>query len=168
MPAYKHTAPPTFPIVELQLDDTNNPTLATSNAVTSALCNSGFLIVKTSLLSLEMQHNALASTSQFFRMPSSSIISHPIDPKEYAMIEGTDSLFEDESINPTIVKDLQDWYKALRQTKNVLLQCVAVGLSMDDPYFFVKLHDEDNDALRLIKYHPGDINTCNRCKEHSD
>ena len=39
---------------------------------------------------------------------------------------------------------------------------------MKDINYFVKLHDEDNDALRLIKYQPGDATTGNRCKEHSD
>jgi len=38
----------------------------------------------------------------------------------------------------------------------------------EDAQYFNNLHKENNDALRLIKYLPGDGRTGNRCKEHSD
>jgi isopenicillin N synthase-like dioxygenase len=85
----------------------------------------------------------------------------------------------------TILNDLKEWYKAMRQTRSVLLHCLAIGLGMsssssssssseddddddDAQSYFNNLHQENNDALRLIKYHPGDDTTGNRCKEHSD
>lgn len=156
-----------FPLVNLELDSKCNPTLA--NAVTSALRDSGFLMIKTPLIPLELQKRALDAASQFLASSSSKVVSHPSDPKVYTMLQGIDSVSDDDAIDPTIIKDLKEWYFALRKTKAVLLHCIAVGLGMiDDPNFFVKLHDEDNDAVRLLKYPPGNVNTGNRCKEHSD
>jgi len=157
-----------FPLVELELGKNNNPALATSHAVTSALRDSGFLIIKTNLLPLKLQQRALSAALSFLDSSSEKVITHPVDPKKYAMLEGTDSISADGSIESTSRQDLQDWYTALRQTKWILLQCIAVGLSMKDINYFVKLHNENNDALRLIKYQQGDSSTGNRCKEHSD
>jgi len=157
-----------FPLVELELDNDNNPTLATSHAVTSALRDSGFLIIKTNLLPLELQQRALSAASSFLDSSAEQVVTHPQDPKIYAMLEGVNSISDDSSIESTSRQDLQDWYVALQKTKSILLQCIAVGLCIKDINYFVKLHDEDNDALRLIKYQPGDTTTGNRCKEHSD
>ena len=49
-----------------------------------------------------------------------------------------------------------------------MLQCIAIGLGLNDANFFVNLHNKHNDSLRLLRYHPGDEKTGNRCKEHSD
>ena len=149
-------------------EDDNNPTPAMCDAVTAALRDSGFLLVKTSLLPLELQQRALKSASQFLNPSRDMVVSHPSDPKIYAMLEGIHSFSNDADTDPTIVKDLEDWYHALRKTRDVLLHCVAVGLGMGDPNFFVELHNGNNDAVRLLKYHPGDATTGNRCKEHSD
>ena len=160
-----------FPLVELELDhNSNNPTEETCQAVTSALRDSGFLIIKTNLLPLELQQRSLSAASSFLDSSSEQVVTHPQDPKKYAMLEGIKSIpAADSSINSLLTRqDLQDWYGALRKTKTILLQCIAVGLGMKDTNYFVKLHDEDNDALRLIKYQPGDTSTGNRCKEHSD
>jgi len=164
-----HHGTDNFPLVELQLDkEENNPTAATCDAVTAALRDSGFLLVKTSLLPLELQQRALKSADKFLNPSRDKVVSHPSDPKIYAMLEGIHSFSYDSDTDPTIVKDLEDWYHALRKTRDVLLHCIADGLGMDDPNFFVKLHNGNNDAVRLLKYHPGDATTGNRCKEHSD
>ena len=87
------------------------------------------------------------------------------------MTGGIESLSNEDTsiVDAAIINGIQQWYKALRQTKFVLLHCIAVGLGMDnDPNFFVKLHMEHNDAVRLLKYPRGNENTANRCKEHSD
>ncbi|KAL7532055.1 hypothetical protein ACHAXR_004405, partial [Thalassiosira sp. AJA248-18] len=164
-------ASPDFPLVTIELDDANNPTAATSNAVTSALRDTGFLMIKTPLLPLELQQRALAAASQFLESTSSPmVVTHPSDPKVYAMLQGIDSFGnDDDSIDPPIINDLKEYYHALHKTKFMLLHCIAVGLGMmDDPNFFVNLHDENNDAVRLLKYPPGNEHTANRCKEHSD
>lgn len=160
-----------FPLVDLELDANNHPTVATSKAVTSALHESGFLLIKTPILPLELQQRALKAASQYLESSSSSVVSHPSDPKVYAMLQGIDSVDDKDSpsIDSTSINDLKEWYNALRQTKSILLHCIAVGLGMEnDPNFFVKVHDEHNDAIRLLKYPPGNENTANRCKEHSD
>jgi len=157
-----------FPLVELEFDNNNNPTQVTCQAVTSALRDSGFLIIKTSLLSLQLQQRALSAASSFLDSSCEQVITHPQDPKRYAMLEGVDSVPNNNSISSRSRQDLQDWYTALQKTKSILLQCISVGLGMKDINYFVKLHDEDNDALRLIKYQPGNATTGNRCKEHSD
>lgn len=167
---------PDFPLINLELDEQCNPTLATSNAVTSALHESGFLMVKTPLLPMDLQKRALKAASQFLQPSSSSnkVVTHPSDPKVYAMLQGIDSIRDDDdgsadAATTTMNEDLKEWYRALRETKDALLRCIAVGLGMEeDPDFFVTLHDENNDAMRLLKYPPGDANTGNRCKEHSD
>ena len=167
----KHIHDPVFPLVNLELQSNGNPTTATSNAVTSALRDSGFLLIQTPLLPLELQQRALKAASTFLESSSSSVVTHPSDPKVYAMLQGIESLSNEDTsiVDAAIINGIQQWYKALRQTKFVLLHCIAVGLGMDnDPNFFVKLHMEHNDAVRLLKYPRGNENTANRCKEHSD
>jgi len=84
------------------------------------------------------------------------------------------------------IDDLEEWYRAARATRTALLRCIAIGLGMaarrgddgsagnddddddDDADYLVRLHDEDNDSLRLLQYPPGDARTGNRCREHSD
>ena len=69
---------------------------------------------------------------------------------------------------PDLIEDIKSWYEAVRSTKDTLLQCIAIGLGLNDANFFVNLHNKHNDSLRLLRYHPGDEKTGNRCKEHSD
>lgn len=156
-----------FPLVDLKLDALHKPTGATCIAVTSALRDSGFLMIKTPLLPQKLQQRALLAALQFLDSESDLVETHPDDPKLYAMLEGVDSV-TNSSINPTFIRDLKEWYHAMRQTRDLLLQCISVGLGMDEPNFFVRLHNENEDALRLLKYPPGDEKTGNRCKEHSD
>ncbi|KAL3810215.1 hypothetical protein ACHAXA_006355 [Cyclostephanos tholiformis] len=191
-----------FPLVILEFEGNENeeevihrrPTSATSQAVTSALRSSGFLLVKTDLLPLELQRRTLRATRRYLtnrrHVERGRVISHPTDPKAYAMIEGMNSLLEydeydddddvddrlvgdtEETIMPSMMMhDLEEWYRAMRETRNALLRCISVGLGMDDDDdidVLVRLHDEDNDSLRLLEYSRGDATTGNRCKEHSD
>jgi len=166
-----------FPLVELDLDGECNPTEATSLAVTSALRDSGFLVISTPLLPSDLQKRALSAASRFLESSNSKVVTHhPSDPKVYAMLQGIDSIRGDDNSDEssddgstTMIEDLKEWYRALRKTKAALLRCIAVGLGMaDDPDFFARMHDEDNDAVRLLSYPPGNAHTGNRCKEHSD
>mmetsp|Transcript_55770 Transcript_55770/g.118634 ORF Transcript_55770/g.118634 Transcript_55770/m.118634 type:complete len:620 (-) Transcript_55770:240-2099(-) len=159
-----------FPLVNLEADGDLNPTPATSRRVVSALRDSGFLLIKTPILPLDLQRRALKAASKFLGSSLKAVTRHPSDPKVYAMLEGIDSFGNGSPIDgPTIVDDLREWYQSLQKTRDVLLRGIAVGMGMaDDPNFFVNLHDEDNNALRLLSYPPGDESTGNRCKEHSD
>lgn len=167
-----------FPRVRLDLDADGKPTPETSRAVTSALRDSGFLVVETPLLPPVLQRRALEAADAFLQSSSSEeeeeavVVTHPSDPKVYAMFQGIDSLASS-SLSPQSHADLRDWYEALRRTRDALLRCIAAGLDVvdegdGDADFFVRLHDEDNDALRLLRYPPGNAGTGNRCKEHSD
>ncbi|EJK45936.1 hypothetical protein THAOC_35426, partial [Thalassiosira oceanica] len=128
-----------FPIVQLELDSDGNPAPETSLAVTSALRDCGFLLVK------QICSRWSCSVGLFVRVD---------DLVKY-------------TTEKDILKPLTEWYCALRKTKAVLLRCIAVGLELDDPDFFCKLHSADNDALRLLTYPPTQ-HRGNRCKEHSD
>lgn len=168
-PSTNNSANIDIPLVELKLDGNHNPTAATSHAVTSALRGSGFLLINTPILPLELQKRALNAASQFLGSSSSKkVVTHPSDPKVYAMLQGVGSV-SDNSIDSAIINDLKEWYYSMRKVKAVLLHCIAIGLGMsDDANFFVELHDEDHDAVCLLKYPPGNAITANRCKEHSD
>ena len=190
-----------FPLVQLHFDsNTLRPTESTVHAVTSALRTSGFLLIQSpTLLPLELQRRALHAAKQYLTSSDNSnatilsnkIVRHPTDPKVYVMLEGMDSVCcsntnEDnvttsDGTTNTILCDLNEWYKAMRQTRTILLHSLSIGLGMssstslsssfeeeDVPPYFNNLHKENNDALRLIKYFPGNSNTGNRCKEHSD
>lgn len=153
-----------FPLVDLD----TAPSDATASKVVSALRNSGFLLIKSSNLPLELQKKAIAAASHILELQSSStVVTHPTDPKIYAMLHGVD-FYMDCSANATMISDLREWYTALRQTKDTLLSCIAKGLGISNDNFFVDLHSENNDSLRLLRYLPGDEDTGNRCKEHSD
>ena len=76
---------------------------------------------------------------------------------------------DDVEVDSVAIRDLKDWYHAVRTTKDLLLQCIAVGMGlMDYPNYFAELHNEHNGSLRLIQYLPANEKTGNRCKEHSD
>ena len=139
-----------------------------AHKVTNALRDSGFLIVTAPGLTLDLQRKALQAASRILEMKSSSIVlSHPTDPKKYSMLHGIDFDIDD-CVDSQYVGDLKAWYKVVRSTKDILLRCIAIGLGIGDAEYFVNLHDEHNDSLRLLCYPPGDENTSNRCKEHSD
>lgn len=125
-------------------------------------------MIKSLDLTTELQKRALIAASRILEMQSSStVVAHPSDPKIYAMFYGVEFSIDDD-IEKKFLEDLKEWYRAVRSTKDFLLRCIAVGLGMDDVDFFVTLHNEHNDSLRLLRYHAGDEHTGNRCKEHSD
>ena len=136
--------------------------------VVPALRDSGFLVVTSSLIPLELQQNALAASARILES-SSKAVTHPSDPKQYMMLSFDDILGGgDLSTFSEDVGILREYYRCLRKIRNILLQSIASGIGMDDTDFFSRLHDENNDTIRLLSYGKGDSNTTNRCKEHSD
>jgi isopenicillin N synthase-like dioxygenase len=134
--------------------------------VVPALRDSGFLVVKSSLLPLELQQKALAASARILES-SSKTVTHPSDPKHYAMLD-FDNLGEDLSEVSEDVSIIREYYRSLRKIRDILLQSIASGLGMDDSEFFSRLHNENNDSIRLLNYLRGNENTANRCKAHSD
>jgi isopenicillin N synthase-like dioxygenase len=177
--------PPTVPLIDIGATDHDKaarPTAETSRALVGALQDSGFAIVRSPLLTKELQSGALEATTSFLAtttpkatahnaedVPESApplveVIEHPTDPKVYAMLDSDDQF---DVVAPD--RALSEYVRVLRSIKRDVLRLIAVGLGMDDPFFFANLHDEDNDTLRLITYHPTHSeDTGNRCKEHSD
>ncbi len=150
-----------FPLVNL--DDSQ-----CDQQVVPALRDSGFLVVTSSLLPLELQQNALAASARILES-SSKAVTHPSDPKKYMMLSFDDILGGgDLSTFSEDVGILREYYRCLRKIRNILLQSIASGIGMDDTEFFSRLHDENNDTIRLLNYGRGDSDTANRCKEHSD
>ena len=139
------------------------PAEETSRALVTALQNSGFLLIKSPLLTPEFQSKSLESSKIFLNSRNSHrIVDHPSDPKVYAMLNSIEECQE-------VSLDLQQYMDIMQKIKVDVLMHLAVGLEMKDTDFFTKLHSENNDALRLINYHPADSScTGNRCKEHSD
>ena len=136
--------------------------------VVSALRGSGFLIMTSSLLPLELQQKALAASARILES-SSKTVTHPTDPKQYMMLSFDDLRGgEDLSEVSEDVGIIQEYYSSLRKIRDILLQAIASGIGMDDAEFFSRLHNENNDSIRLLNYLSGDENTANRCKEHSD
>ncbi len=155
--------------VNVPLIDIGTPNNETSRTLVGALQDSGFAIVRSPLLTKELQSKALEAASSFLAQgdsqestPLVEAIEHPTDPKIYSMLDSDDQF---ESVAPII----KEYVIVLRSIKMEVLRLIAIGLGMSDVGFFAKLHDEDNDTLRLITYHPTHSEeTGNRCKEHSD
>jgi isopenicillin N synthase-like dioxygenase len=193
---------------------TNLPSRKTSRLLVSALKDSGFALVQSNLLTSELQSKTLQAASQFLASSPTTtssnnddnknnnsaqedkeedkavvvgVISHPTDPKVYAMLDSVDQCNYVDSSNNNNDNKIKEYVDVLRLIKTDILRHIAVGLlsSKDDDDetddendnnennididFFAKLHDEHNDTLRLITYYPThSITTGNRCKEHSD
>lgn len=156
--------------VTVPLIDIGTPNNEPSQALVGALQDSGFAIVRSPLLTKELQSKALEAASSFLAQGNNSqestplveAIEHPTDPKIYSMLESDDQF---EFVAPI----MKEYVTVLRSIKMEVLRLIAIGLGMSDVGFFAKLHDEDNDTLRLITYHPTHSeDTGNRCKEHSD
>jgi hypothetical protein len=154
----------------------------TSSKVVHALQTSGFLLVKSPLLSPQLQAAALRAAASFLtehphahaHPSSAAVITHPTDPKTYAMLSSADihafPTIESESDNHNrSMVILKQYLHALQTIKMDVLRHIAIGLHMKDPNFFSNLHSDNQDTLRLISYHPTHSpHTGNRCKEHSD
>jgi isopenicillin N synthase-like dioxygenase len=151
------------PLIELPEFEASAPPKQVAQSIIHALQTSGFLLVTTPRLTGDLQAQALQAATQFLESkkdePSSLVVSHPTDPKDYAMLQLPDCSDEDTILNA--------YFAAMHAAKASLLQLVAVGLDLDVDYF-TRLHNEDNDTLRLIRYHPVTRDVANRCKEHSD
>jgi isopenicillin N synthase-like dioxygenase len=158
----KSNHPPFVPLIEIPEFEASAPPKQVAQSIIVALQTSGFLLVTTPHLTRELQASALQAATQFLESKkeesSSLVVSHPTDPKDYAMLSLPDCSGD------TI---LNDYFAAMNAIKASLLQLVAVGLDLDVDYF-TRLHNEDNDTLRLIRYHPVTRDVGNRCKEHSD
>jgi len=166
--SFVEDAAATVPLIDIEAPNTSNET---SRALVDALQDSGFAIVKSPLLTKELQSKALDAASAFLAgsrgkesTPLVEAIEHPTDPKIYSMLD-SDKQFV--FVAPD--QSIQKYVAVLRSIKMEVLRHIAIGLGMSDVDFFAKLHDEDNDTLRLITYHPTHSeDTGNRCKEHSD
>jgi len=156
------------------------PPIDTSRALVRALQDSGFALVRSPLLTRDLQSKALEAASRFLATPKTSrddagdddhetpplvdVLQHPTDPKVYSMLNSDDE-FQFVAPDHTI----QEYVRVLRRIKMDVLRLIAIGLGVCDTGFFAKLHDEHNDTLRLITYFPTlSEATGNRCKEHSD
>lgn len=167
------------PLIDIGDGSTIDTDFETSKELVRALQNSGFAIVRSPLLGTDLQSSALQASSDFLANPPKresatntdinsngspivEVIQHPTDPKSYAMM---DSYQEFDDVSPI----LGDYVRSLQSIKRLVLKHIAIGLGMENAEFFTSLHDQDNDTLRLIRYHPTHSTTTgNRCKEHSD
>lgn len=182
----RKTASTCVPLIDIGITgpNTNNengnpsPPNETSLALIRALQDSGFALIRSPLLTRELQSKALVAAKCFLATkpkesenkskneatPLVDVIEHPMDPKVYSMLD-SDAQFDFVAPDCT----LKEYVRVLRLIKMDVLRLVAIGLGMSDAGFFAKLHDEDNDTLRLITYHKTlSEDTGNRCKEHSD
>lgn len=136
-----------------------------SRDLVDALRTSGFLLVTSPVLSPDLQNRALEAACKFLEskrnLPDVKIISHPTDPKEYAMLDSHRKCYD-------VAPALKEYMEAMQVIKMDILRHIAKGLELDDECYFEKLHNENNDTLRLIKYNSTTEENGNRCKEHSD
>lgn len=145
--------------------------------VVDALQTSGFLLVTSPFLPLELQQSAVHVTQEIFQaqqlertttssqesMASSSvpdnnkIIDHPTDPKQYLMVDchSRESMRQDlpATTLPEHVKVLSEYVEALETVKMQLLECIAMGLKLPNKNYLVDLHQTRNSVLRLLHYH---------------
>ena len=82
-----------FLLVRLELGGNGESNTSRSHAITSALHDSSFLVIQTSMLSLELQQRALKAASQFMESSvsasspySDTVMRHPSNPKAYTML----------------------------------------------------------------------------------
>ena len=144
------------------------PPLEICKELVSAFQNSGFLRITSPFLPISLQKQAIeAATAHLVSEPDGAappgteVVTHPSDPKSYCMRTSKEDA---ESVSPI----LSEYVEALEKTKLLVLQCLAVGLSLPDPQYFCKKHTENNSSLRLLRYPATSKDTGNRCKEHSD
>jgi isopenicillin N synthase-like dioxygenase len=170
-----------IPLIDLpDLDASDDLTRDAANRVAGALQTSGFLLVTSSHLPLELQQKAIHCTTDVLNAQDNpSVIIHPTDPKKYIMIESLEEVgkcAKDEMSSRR--STLADYWTALEYVKRQVLKCMAIGLELP-PEYFINLHKQDNSALRLLHY-PGLTTTPRspdtattqtptiRCKPHSD
>lgn len=186
----QETTKANVPLIDIGTDTNNGDESSslsneTSRALVCAFQDSGFALVRSPLLTKEIQSKALDAASRFLARTSDEtttpkdnvcessepttprlvdVVEHPTDPKVYSMIDSEDQ-FDYVAPDHTI----KEYVRVLKSIKMDVLRLIATGLGVSDADFFARLHDEHNDTLRLITYHPTFSETTgNRCKEHSD
>jgi len=149
-----------IPLVKISAyTNENPPSKDASQSLVHALQDSGFVLVQSPLLTPDIQDRAIKAANEFLEDgKSNGVVEHPSDPKRYAMLESVEDC----------EADLKEYMNILEKIKMDVLRHIAVGLGMSYIDFFAKLHNDNNDTLRLINYYPTNEDTGNRCKEHSD
>jgi len=199
------------PLIKVPDTEIEPPSKETSHQLVRALQTSGFLLVQSPLLTPQFQLEAIEAANTFLDCAGkcnhhlynhddnsqqsnndveNAVISHPTDPKVYAMLSYDDinKYISHQGANRTLKK----YMDILRRIKVDILRHIAFGLDIvtvdndqdgnsndnnddDDENrnshcnFLSNLHSDNNDTLRLISYYPtNSAETGNRCKEHSD
>ncbi|KAG7350370.1 2-oxyglutarate/Fe(II) oxygenase [Nitzschia inconspicua] len=157
-----------IPLIELSAsiyedDATGKRMQDLSQRVVNALQTSGFLLVSSPFLPLDLQKSAIRVTRNIFESnkasnsSSSTIIDHPTDPKQYLMVDchSRESILNDlpPATAPEHVKVLSEYVEALETLKMQLLECIALGLKLPSKSYLVDLHQTRNSVLRLLQYH---------------
>jgi hypothetical protein len=147
------------------------------NDIVNALQTSGFLLIKSDLISQELQDTALADATTWLTAAEGAaplVTKHPTDPKTYVMLEG--SHYEQRSkkkeldmLTPWFTPSLKEYWKACQTLKSFVLRAIGVGLKLNNAENLALWHaQEENSAMRLLHYPPAPDSTGNRCKAHSD
>lgn len=171
-----------IPFIVLPSDDGSDELAMKEGAkqVSDALQTSGFLLVKSHQLPLELQQRAIQVTETILNdRKNKSTIDHPSDPKKYMMLE---SIGDIAKVNADDEQRgvLKSFWDALEQVKRQVLNCVSMGLGLPTEYF-MDFHRTDNSCLRLLHYPGSQVTTIPsvalddadkartiRCKPHSD
>jgi len=146
-------------------------------SIVLALQQSGFLLLKSPLLTPELLNRALSASKDVLLSPDAAdygVVDHPAqppavpDPKRYALRNHSDLTALTPASAPRSGEVLTELMDALEEVKLQLLEAIAVGLNLDDRKCFTNLHQKKNNTLRLLHYLPVSEAWGNRCKEHSD
>jgi isopenicillin N synthase-like dioxygenase len=181
-----------IPLIALPDDDddsssTNEDRSVAAKRVVDALRTSGFLLVTSAHLPLDLQQQAIRCateilTSDHHESSSSvTIIAHPTDPKTYIMLGSLEEVSSATTNDQEQIIVLTTYWKALEEVKRQVLRCIAIGLELPSENYFIDLHCQNHSALRLLHYpaaaaadDKGDKEESKpeqlpiRCKPHSD
>lgn len=143
--------------------------------VVAALQSSGFLLIQSDLMLVELQNQALEDATRWLTTEDSPLVTtHPTDPKTYVMLEGKHvSLNNDndkDELDSFLTPTLIHYWEACEALKMCVLRAIGVGLGMEHPEDLAAWHArKEHSALRLLHYPPvTPTTTGNRCKAHSD
>jgi isopenicillin N synthase-like dioxygenase len=160
-----------IPLIELtasiyEEDSTGKRMQDLSQRIVCALQTSGFLLISSPFLPIELQQSAIQVTKDIFRVTHAAssnndtkdgIIQHPTDPKQYLLIDchSRESIQRDLSLTTDSehIKIISEYVEALETLKMQLLECIAIGLKLPSNNFLVDLHQKRNSALRLLHYY---------------
>jgi isopenicillin N synthase-like dioxygenase len=175
-----------IPLIELPQEEHNDSTiganppsakeLQASQSLVQALQTSGLLLISSpTLLSSSVMSKAIKAAQEYLSnnntQNNENVIVHPTDPKRYSMMN-PHALETKLKSNLDLLeskKMLLEYSQVLTHVKTKLLRLLALGLNMGDANYFIKLHSENNHAMRILHYPPcTDPTIGNRCNEHSD